>query len=331
MLLSVFSINRVFFLSLGGVCFLIIPFFWLALMFDYKALENFMIKFSESNFVGYPIPELFGASKTDSVVSQVFRMKIFLSLAILAYSLFFISLYSIEENSRRLKFLFRGISIPLFLLIVAFWLKFVGEDHIVVKSEKNELFIATTVSLVFSILLFAYSFRSQKKKRSMVPGKLSKSFSEPAVDQPSKPNGETQKELTGAKELTPIPAIETELPEQKSADETSINLPADSDLTPPENNVDSDGIPLNGEVGEESKDTEESTQETAVIETVSENLSTQDSNTEENLPEKKPLEEEINPNQNEEDGITSPLNTSIEISENEQDLPTDTSEENKID
>ena len=331
MLLSVFSINRVFFLSLGGVCFLIIPFFWLALMFDYKALENFMIKFSESNFVGYPIPELFGASKTDSVVSQVFRMKIFLSLAILAYSLFFISLYSIEENSRRLKFLFRGISIPLFLLIVAFWLKFVGEDHIVVKSEKNELFIATTVSLVFSILLFAYSFRSQKKKRSMVPGKLSKGFSAPSVDQPSKPNGETQKELTGAKELTPIPAIETELPEKKSADETSINLPADSDLTPPENNVDSDGIPLNGEVGEESKDTEESTQETAVIETVSENLSTQDSNTEENLPEKKPLEEEINPNQNEEDGITSPLNTSIEISENEQDLPTDTSEENKID
>ena len=300
-------------------------------MFDYKALENFMIKFSESNFVGYPIPELFGASKTDSVVSQVFRMKIFLSLAILAYSLFFISLYSIEENSRRLKFLFRGISIPLFLLIVAFWLKFVGEDHIVVKSEKNELFIATTVSLVFSILLFAYSFRSQKKKRSMVPGKLSKGFSAPSVDQPSKPNGKTQKELTGAKELTPIPAIETELPEQKSADETSINLPADSDLTPPENNVDSDGIPLNGEAGEESKDTEESTQETAVIETVSENLSTQDSSTEENLPEKKPLEEEINPNQNEEDGITSPLNTSIDISENEQDLPTDTSEENKID
>ena len=129
-----FSFNRVFFLSLGGVCFLIIPFFWLALMFDYKALENFMIKFSESNFVGYPIPELFGASKTDSVVSQVFRMKIFLSLVLLAYSLFFISLYSIEENSRRLKFLFRGISIPLFLLIVSFWLKFLGEDHIVVKS-----------------------------------------------------------------------------------------------------------------------------------------------------------------------------------------------------
>ena len=331
MLSFVFSINRVFFLSLGGVCFLIIPFFWLALMFDYKALENFMIKFSESNFVGYPIPELFGAGEADSVVSQVFRMKIFLSLALLAYSLFFISLYSIEENSRRLKFLFRGISIPLFLLIVAFWLKFVGEDHIVVKSEKNELFFATTVSLVFSILLFAYSLRSQKKKRSMVAGKRSKGVSAPSVEQPSKPNEETQEDLTGAKELTPIPAIETELPEQKSADESSNDLPPESDLAPPENNLDPDGIPLNEEVGEELKDTKESAQETAVIDTVSENSATTVSNTEENLPEKEHLEEDINPNQNQEDGITSPISSSTEISENEQDLPPDTSEENKKD
>ena len=123
-----------------------------------------MVTLSQSSFVGYPIPELFGASKLDSVVSQIFRMKIFFSLALLGYSLFFIGLYSIEENSRRIKFLFRGVSIPLFFLVVAFWLKFLGEDHIVLKSEKNELFIATTISLVFSILLFAYSIRPKKKK-----------------------------------------------------------------------------------------------------------------------------------------------------------------------
>jgi hypothetical protein len=298
-------------------------------MFDYKALENFMIKFSESNFVGYPIPELFGASKTDSVVSQVFRMKIFLSLVLLAYSLFFISLYSIEENSRRLKFLFRGISIPLFLLIVSFWLKFLGEDHIVVKSEKNELFIATTVSLVFSILLFAYSFRSQKKKRSMVAGKLSQGVSASSVEQHMKPNGETQLDPTGAKELTPIPAIETELPDQKPADEISNDFPIESDLTPPENTLDTDGMASNREVGEELKDTKESIQQTAVNDTVSENLVIKQSNTEENLQEKEPQEEDINPNKNQEDGITSPLTTRTEVSENEQIHPLDTSEENE--
>lgn len=162
------SFNRVFFLSLGSVCFLIIPFFWLALLFDYKALENVMITLSKSYFVGYPIPELFGALKVDSIVSQVFRMKIFFSLALLAYSIFFLSLCSVEENSKRVKFLFRGISVPLFILLVLFWLKFLGEDHIIIKSEKEELFLVTTLTLVTSIFLFSYSLRSKKKNNLKV-------------------------------------------------------------------------------------------------------------------------------------------------------------------
>ena len=64
---------------------------------------------------------------------------------------------------------------------------------------------------------------------------------------------------------------------------------------------------------------------------LSENLVIKQSNTEENLQKKEPQEEDINPNKNQEDGITSPLSTSTEVSENEQDLPPDTSEENKID
>ena len=165
------SINRVFFLSLGSVCFLLIPFFWLALVFDYKSLENFMFTLSQSYFVGYPVPELFGASNVDSPVSQVFRLKIFLSLALLAYALFFISLYSVEENTKRIKFLFRGIAIPLFTIVILFWLKFLDEDHIIVKTEKTELFLATTISLVLSIFLFSYSLRSRRKvisKRTLV-------------------------------------------------------------------------------------------------------------------------------------------------------------------
>ena len=165
------SINRVFFLSLGSVCFLLIPFFWLALVFDYKSLENFMFTLSQSYFVGYPVPELFGASNVDSPVSQVFRLKIFLSLALLAYALFFISLYSVEENTKRIKFLFRGIAIPLFTVVILFWLKFLGEDHIIIKTEKTELFLATTISLVLSIFLFSYSLRSKRKvisKRTLV-------------------------------------------------------------------------------------------------------------------------------------------------------------------
>ena len=324
MLSSVFSINRVFFLSLGGVCFLIIPFFWLALMFDYKALENFMIKLSESNFVGYPIPELFGASMSDSVVSQVFRMKIFLSLIVLFYSLFFISLYSIEENTKRLRFLFRGISIPLFFLLIAFWLKFVDEDHIVVRSEKNELFIATTVTLVLSFLLFAYSFRSQKKKRSTASNKISKSVSVSPAEQ-------NQNELSDQKELTPIPSTDTEVLDNKSNDESPNDFPTDSDLPIGENNSDPAGISSNEEAEEGLKDMEDTSQKTAVIETVSDDLSMQSSSLDEKLIEKEPSEEEISPTQNQEDGKTPTSNPDTEISENEQVLPTETPEVNKND
>ena len=122
-----------------------------------------MVSLAKSHFVGYPVPELFGANKIDSVVSQVFRIKIFLSLFLLSYSLFFLALYSFEENSRRFRFLFRGISIPLFVIVAVFWLKFTNEDHIITQDEKTELFLATTISLVISIFLYAYSFRSKKK------------------------------------------------------------------------------------------------------------------------------------------------------------------------
>ena len=224
------SFNRVFFLSLGSVSFLMIPFFWLALFFDYKALENVMITLSQSYFVGYPIPELFGASKVDSIVSQVFRMKTFFSLALLAYSIFFISLSSLEENTRRLKFLFRGISIPFFVLLVLFWFKFLNEDHIIIKSDKTELYLVTTFTLVFSIFLYSYSFRKKKrtdfKNKKVLP-----------VNEPSNPT-----ELV----LKTIPSIKTESkenPEVNSSDKVAViksenvnkNVPAGTPLNPEAN------------------------------------------------------------------------------------------------
>ena len=165
---SVHSFNRVLFLSLGGVCLLIIPFFWAALAYDYKALENVMISLSESYFVGYPIPELLGSSPVDSIMSQVFRLKILFSLCLFAYSLLFISLSTVGTLANRTKFLFRAFAIPLFIVVVAFWLKFIGDDHIINKEEKSELFLSTTICLVLSIFLYAYSFRSKKKKSNNI-------------------------------------------------------------------------------------------------------------------------------------------------------------------
>ena len=161
------SFSRVLFLTLGSVCLLTVPLFWASLALDYKALENILIVLSGSKFVGYPIPELFGASMSDSVVSQVFRMKVFISLFFFVYSLFLIGLSSISSKKKCIKFLFGGISIPIFLLIVGFWIKFVSEDHIINSKEKHELFLATTIGLIVSILLFAYSLISKPQNKSM--------------------------------------------------------------------------------------------------------------------------------------------------------------------
>ena len=283
-----------------------------------------MITLSDSYFVGYPIPELFGASSSDSVVSKVFRLKIFLSLALLFYSLFFISLYSIEENFRRLRFLFRGISIPLFLVVVAFWLKFVGEDHIVVKSEKNELFIATTISLVFSILLFAYSFRSQKKTRRIDAVKVSENVSTSSVKQTVPPVEQTVSESNNVKEIPPPDDLQSEIPEQQTTEETSMALPTQIDSTEIDSKSDSKEISLSEEGDELEQPNKQTQGNNEMSDLPTEDLDTQSTSSEENLSE-----EVIKSTMNQIDAATSVENPNIEISENEKNLSQNTLVEDK--
>lgn len=169
-----------------------------------------MVSLTEAKFVGYAVPELFGSSNLDSVVSQVFRLKIFVSLVLLFYSLFFIFLYSIEENYRRFKLLFRGISIPVFLSLVVFWQKFVNDDHIVTKHEKTELFTVTIFSLMISILLFAYSFRSPKRvlvysKSSRVTQKKDDKKPDDLLDVSSSLDKPLNNDSSSENDSTPLP------------------------------------------------------------------------------------------------------------------------------
>ena len=160
-----YSVNRLFFLTLGSVCFLVIPFFWLALYFDFSALENFVIALSASEFVGYPIPELLGAERGTSVVAQVQRIEILFTIFVIAYSFFFVGLSFMKEADKRMRYFTGGIATPLFFGLLVFWLKFIEDDHIISKTEKYELFEYTIGCLVLSVLLFTYSFRSKKRPR----------------------------------------------------------------------------------------------------------------------------------------------------------------------
>ena len=292
------SINRFFFLSLGSVCFLIIPFFWVALVFDYRALENVMIQLSGSYFVGYPIPELLGAAKIDSTTSQVFRIKIFCSLFLLSYSLFFIGLYSVEENFRRVKLLFRGVSVPLFFLVAGFWIKFVNDDHIIMHHEKAELFYATCICLVVSIFLFAYSLRSKKRKSSKFKAKVAEKKSskmdeiksaEPQASAPavSSPEGNEPPQTDASEELNEDnPATEPtsenipsgELPGIPSTEPNAIISPDDSDSIPGHDPEEQDAKVEEKNVTDNVTDTDSNDEVIPPLETLPESNDATDSN-----------------------------------------------------
>ena len=222
-----YSINRLFFFSLGSVCFLLVPVFWLSLALDFSALENFVVKLSTTEFVGYPIPELLGSTKGENVVDQVLRIKVFFTVLIVAYSLLFIGLSYLEGATRRIRFCARGISIPLFCLILGFWLKFIHDDHIISKLEKKELFQYTIIFLVISVLFFAYSFHSKKKVK---PTRFSKS----KKNESTKPSPEVEGVAGKPPTDNEAPSTGGEVtPAQSSSSSTEEEVPTPESTLPP--------------------------------------------------------------------------------------------------
>ena len=236
-----YSINRLFFFSLGSVCFLLVPVFWLSLALDFSALENFVVKLSTTEFVGYPIPELLGSTKGENVVDQVLRIKVFFTVLIVAYSLLFIGLSYFEGATRRIRFCARGISIPLFCLILGFWLKFIHDDHIISKLEKKELFQYTIIFLVISVLFFAYSFHSKKKVKPTRFTKATKNEStkpSPEVEGVAgKPPTDNEAPSTGEEVPTPESTLPPPLPEEAPVPEPSLPPPLPEEAPVPESSL----------------------------------------------------------------------------------------------
>lgn len=158
------SLNRLIFLYLGSIGFLFLVFIWLAFALNFDGLDNAFVKLSNAKFVGYSIPELFGSSYKDSVSDQILCLKIVFSLLILGYSLYFLALFSIDDDSRRIRLLFLGFSLQLLASICLFWIKFIKDNHIVDNVEKRELFIATASCIFVSLICYAFSTRSVTRR-----------------------------------------------------------------------------------------------------------------------------------------------------------------------
>ena len=213
------SLYRIFFFSLGSVCLLIVPLFWLALAFEYSALENFILRLTKTQFVGYPIPEIIGASFDEGFEQNAQRIKMAFSIMLASYALLLIAVSYLDRVGMMLRILSAGIFLPLFATLVYFWITFNMDDHVISKTEKSELFQFTVYALFLSVFLFWFAFRKRPHgKKLAVPNSPRQLVPEVSVskaessdpEEPESLNETTQSESSpeGEENLNPTSVTE---------------------------------------------------------------------------------------------------------------------------
>ena len=162
---------------------MLIPFFLWAIHYDYVALENFIVRLSLSELVGYPIPELFGSHESETMPEKISRMENIFVATLSFYGCLLIGLSFLKVDGKRWKFLFLSIGVPLFLILLGFWIKFNKDEHIVGVVEKEQLF-QFSFSLILGSTIFIYlGLKKPKVKKQKNPAqpKVSKVALEPTA------------------------------------------------------------------------------------------------------------------------------------------------------
>tara|TARA_B100000035_G_scaffold46946_2_gene35761 strand:+ start:4533 stop:5483 length:951 start_codon:yes stop_codon:yes gene_type:complete len=142
--------------------FLVLGLFWVGLAFDFSALENFLVNMCYSYFIGFTIPQLLGAASGDSIVEQVFRLKMICTVCVVLYGGFLFYVGTLKTKKLKLQCLYLSLIIPLTSFLSYLWLKVIYEDHIISRAEKIELSQFTIFSIVTIVLLLLLSFKKEK-------------------------------------------------------------------------------------------------------------------------------------------------------------------------
>jgi len=192
----VYNLNRVFFLSSGIFCLILIPFFWGAVHFlDYIAFENFIVQLTSSKFVGYPIPELVGSSNQIPLEENVSRFKnVFVSL-LSFYGTFLISISYVTSSAKRWKLFSLSLGFPLLIILFGLWIKFINDDHIIGTFEKQQLFQFTYILIIATTCCFFIGLRKPKSKKhkkvQSTPQKKIENLSPASVGKTDPPSTDT--------------------------------------------------------------------------------------------------------------------------------------------
>ena len=80
---------------------MVIPFFWGSVAYNFTALENFIVKITQTKLVGYPIPELLGMNQETDLSVKVLYLERILSVVTFLYGAFFIGISFIPNGKKR--------------------------------------------------------------------------------------------------------------------------------------------------------------------------------------------------------------------------------------
>jgi len=146
--------------------FLVLGLFWVGLAFDFSALENFLVILCHSYFIGFTIPQFLGFASGDSIVEQVFQLKMICTVCVVLYGGFLFYVGTLKTKKLKLQCLYLSLVIPLTSFLSYLWLKVIYEDHIISRAEKIELSQFTIFSIVTVILLLLLSLKKEKASAS---------------------------------------------------------------------------------------------------------------------------------------------------------------------
>jgi hypothetical protein len=210
---------------------LIIPLFWLALAFEYTALENFVLRLTKTEFVGYPIPEILGASFDQDFEQNLQRIKMAFSILLGCYAVLLITVSYLDRVGNMLRILSAGVLLPLFSSLVYFWITFNMDDHVISKAEKSELFKFTVFALFLSVFLFWFSFRKRSEKK-----KVAKTDSRKQVASETTVNSEVPTEPS-MKEDSSLAPETVSVPESNDVKEQTPEADANEGVVQPDATV----------------------------------------------------------------------------------------------
>ena len=219
-----FSKSRAFFFSTAVVFILLLIFFWVSTSLGLTTLEKFAFDLTKTSLFGYKIPQLFGAGLEGNQVEQVNLLKIVFTILILLFCSLLVLVGLRDTFNKQWKLLSSSLGWFILISLIALLYGISVDDHVMIKSEKIELFSVCSLAVISGIFLIFFA-KDRPTPAELPRVKTKRSYSK----QSESTDGE---EFEAENDLAPPPLVEGSLNEDFSAEEKAeAEDPLSAELT----------------------------------------------------------------------------------------------------